>query len=107
MRGYGDTASNAYAQGLRRAAESHGLGRELWRMELSDEQKEIARESEPKAKPLREQMIERIGLIKSNIVELGGKVEKEDLSKMSDEEIRELGTAYKEQLERLTKSKGK
>lgn len=28
---YGDTASNAYSQALKRAAESHGLARELWR----------------------------------------------------------------------------
>lgn len=36
--GYGDTASNAYAQAFRRAAEGHGLARELWRGELSEEQ---------------------------------------------------------------------
>lgn len=31
--GYGDTFSNAYAQAFRRACESHGLSRELWRKE--------------------------------------------------------------------------
>lgn len=36
--GFGDLASNSYAQAFRRAAEGHGLGRELWRLELSDEQ---------------------------------------------------------------------
>lgn len=35
---YGDVASNAYAQAFRRAAEGHGLARELWRGELSEEQ---------------------------------------------------------------------
>lgn len=29
--GFGDTFSNAYAQGFRRACEGHSLGRELWR----------------------------------------------------------------------------
>ena len=33
--GYGDAFSNAYAQAFRRACESHGLGRELWRKKES------------------------------------------------------------------------
>jgi len=69
VKGYGDTGSNAYAQALRRAAESHGLGRELWRLELSDEQKEIVREdSKPDLKT-------RIRNAQQAIEELGGTVE--------------------------------
>lgn len=34
--GYGDSASNAYAQAFRRACEGHGLGRELWRKKDSN-----------------------------------------------------------------------
>lgn len=41
LKSYGDPTSNAYAQALRRAAESHGLARELWRMEISAEQWEL------------------------------------------------------------------
>ncbi len=68
LKGYGDLGSNSYAQGLRRAAESHGLGRELWRMELSDEQKEMVREN---SKP---PLAERIKNISKAIVDLGGRV---------------------------------
>lgn len=42
---YGDTASNSYAQAFRRACESHGLGRELWRKD------EIAAGEYAKANP--------------------------------------------------------
>lgn len=38
---YGKPDTNAYAQALRRAAESHGLARELWREEISAEQWEL------------------------------------------------------------------
>lgn len=41
LKGYGDCSSNAYAQAVRRAAESHGLARELWRQEISAEQWEL------------------------------------------------------------------
>jgi hypothetical protein len=41
VKGYGSVSTNAYAQALRRAAEGHGLARELWRGELSDEQREL------------------------------------------------------------------
>lgn len=37
--GFGSASTNAYAQAFRRAAEGHGLARELWRGELSEEQK--------------------------------------------------------------------
>ncbi len=67
--GYGDPASNGYAQAVRRAAESHGLGRELWRLELSDEQKEIVRED---GKP---DLKIRIKKAQKAIEELGGTVE--------------------------------
>lgn len=94
-RGFGDLATNAFAQGFRRACESHGLGRELWRLELSDEQKDL----------------DRIGKIKQRIVEvknairaLGGEVEKEDLDSMTENELMALGKDYKEQLERLKKN---
>lgn len=87
LRGYGDIASNAYAQGLRRAAESHGLGRELWRDELSDEQKEIVRES---AQPT---LADRIKNAKAAIENLGGiyvpikagETEKEHLESLTDQ----------------------
>lgn len=38
LNSYGDPATNAYAKAFRRAAEGHGLARELWRDELSEEQ---------------------------------------------------------------------
>lgn len=38
VKGYGSVSTNAYAQAFRRAAEGHGLARELWRGELSEEQ---------------------------------------------------------------------
>jgi len=39
VKGYGSVGTNAYAQAFRRAAEGHGLARELWRGELSEEQR--------------------------------------------------------------------
>ena len=42
----------------------------------------------------------------TEIQRLGGKVENEHLSAMDEAELIELGKAYKEQLERLQKSKG-
>ncbi len=69
LRGYGDVASNAYSQAVRRAAESHGFCRELWRMELSDEQKEIAREDSKPPMPT------RIANITKALQGLGVKVE--------------------------------
>lgn len=49
--GYGDPASNAYAQALRRAAESFGLGRELWR----GEDHSVGQRSQPQANAPRQE----------------------------------------------------
>lgn len=38
---FGDPASNAFAQAMRRAGSLHGLGRELWRKELSEQQRAL------------------------------------------------------------------
>jgi hypothetical protein len=97
LRGYGDVASNAYAQAFRRACESHGLARELWRMELSEEQKDISRV---------DAIIGKIGNLKRSILQLGGKVELNDEVGKSEAELIELGKEYKAQLERLQQTKG-
>jgi hypothetical protein len=97
LRGYGDVASNAYAQAFRRACESHGLARELWRMELSEEQKDISRV---------DAIIGKIGNLKRSILQLGGKVELNDEVGKSEAELIELGKEYKAQLERLQVTKG-
>jgi hypothetical protein len=97
LKGFGDIGSNAYAQALRRSCESHGLGRELWRLELSDEQKELSR---------KQQFINKIGALKLEIKRHGGKVEQENLDAMDEAELIELGKEYKSQLERLQVTKG-
>jgi hypothetical protein len=97
LRGYGDVASNAYAQAFRRACESHGLARELWRMELSEEQKDISRV---------DTIIGKIAILKRDILKLGGKVEINDHLGKSEADLIELGKEYKAQLERLQLSKG-
>jgi hypothetical protein len=104
LRGYGDVASNAYAQAFRRACESHGLARELWRMELSEEQKDISREQQEVSRHI--QIANKIATIKHQIKNLGGKVESESFEGMSEAELIELGKEYKSQLERLQLSKG-
>lgn len=77
VRGYGDTGSNAFSQGLRRAAESHGFCRELWRDGLSAEQVEIQKESAKPpaaATPNKDLPIAtRIRNIETAINKLGGK----------------------------------
>ena len=99
LRGYGDVASNSYAQALRRAAESHGFCRELWRDELSNEQKEIQREA---AKP---DMPTRIKNAQKAISDLGGKVEPFDFAGKSPEEMQEELTVLSEQYKRLKATK--
>lgn len=100
LKGYGDTASNAFAQALRRAAESHGFCRELWRMELSNEQIEIQRDE---AKP---SLLERIRNAEKAIRELGGKDEPFILLKENtDEDLKEILASLTEQYKRLKATK--
>jgi hypothetical protein len=104
LRGYGDVASNSYAQAFRRACESHGLARELWRMELSEEQKDISREQQEISRT--DQIKAKISAIKNQIAKLGGKIETDYFEKLSEAELIELGKEYKAQLERLQQTKG-
>jgi len=64
FKGFGDPASNAYAQAYRRACEGHGLGRELWRLELSEEQWNLP-SAEDQIKQLHAEM-KRLGKVESN-----------------------------------------
>lgn len=95
LKGYGDTGANAFAQALRRAAESHGFCRELWRDELSDEQIEIQKEA---SKP---DLNTRINNALKAIRGLGGNAESVDLLNMSDAEKKEELEALTDQFKRL------
>jgi len=99
LRGYGDVASNSYAQALRRAAESHGFCRELWRAELSAEQKEIQQEAN---KP---DLATRIRNAQNAIKALGGDIGTFDLSNSTDEEKTQELEGLTEQYRRLKASK--
>lgn len=106
LRGYGDIGSNSFAQGLRRAAESHGLGRELWRDELSDEQKEIQREAKPQqAVQVKPATIMRIRNAEKAIADLGGEVEPFNAAGKTEDELNAELDALTDQFKRLREVK--